>query len=163
MNVFLSYAVGQWDAPIAARLRAIAAAYDVAILLPDRTQMLNNGLQADTQAKISQSDAVIALVTTTAHPNLFPLVNLELQAAAQARKPILALMEQGAPFQAAPGTRLVYFNRLDPTAHEKPLMDALEQIRLEKQQWKQNLTTLGWIAGITLGMIALSELVADKK
>ena len=42
-------------------------------------------------------------------------------------------------------------------------MDALEQIRLEKQQWKQNLTTLGWIAGITLGMIALSELVADKK
>jgi hypothetical protein len=52
MRVFLSYAVGPVDASIAARLRAVAAAYDVAILLPDRTVSPTNGLTSDTLKKI---------------------------------------------------------------------------------------------------------------
>ena len=63
MNVFLSYAVSPFDSPIAARLRAVAAAYDISIVLPDRTERPSNGLGIDTQNKIGQSDAVIALIT----------------------------------------------------------------------------------------------------
>lgn len=162
MNVFLSYAVAPFDTPMAARLRAVAAAYDISILLPDRNQVLQNGLTIDTQTKIRSSDAVIALITTMASSQLVNSVNLELQAAAQSGKPIIALIEQGVQIQAAPGTQIVYFNRFEPAAHEKPLMDALANMR-QQQQWKQGLIALGWIAGIALGMIALSELIDDKK
>jgi hypothetical protein len=162
VNVFLSYAVAPFDTPIAARLRAVAAAYDISILLPDRNQVFQNGLTIDTQTKIGSSDAVIALITTMASSHLVSAVNLELQAAAQSGKPIIALIEQGVQIQAAPGTQIVYFNRFEPAAHEKPLVDALANIR-QQQQWKQSLTALGWIAGIALGMIALSELIGDKK
>ena len=147
---------------MAARLRAVAAAYDISILLPDRNQVLQNGLTIDTQTKIRSSDAVIALITTMASSQLVNSVNLELQAAAQSGKPIIALIEQGVQIQAAPGTQIVYFNRFEPAAHEKPLMDALANMR-QQQQWKQGLIALGWIAGIALGMIALSELIDDKK
>ena len=162
MNVFLSYAVAPFDTPIAARLRAVAAAYDISILLPDRNQVFQNGLTVDTQTKIQSSDAVIALITTMAPAQLVTAVNLELQAASQSSKPVIALIEQGVHIQAAPGTQIVYFNRYEPAAHEKPLVDALANIR-QQQQWKQGLTALGWIAGIALGMIALSELVGEKK
>ncbi|MBC7908897.1 MAG: hypothetical protein H7Y30_00245 [Pyrinomonadaceae bacterium] len=161
MKVFLSYAVGQWDAPIAARLRAVAAAYDISILLPDRTQVSNNGLSADTQNKIKQSDAVIVLVTKTAPAFTTNLVNRELQAAAQLNKPIIPLIEQGVSFQGIPNSQVVYFMRSNPSAHESSLMKVLEQIR--GQRWKKDLTTLGWIAGIALGLVALSELVSDEK
>lgn len=162
MNVFLSYAVAPFDTPIAARLRAVAAAYDISILLPDRNQMFQNELFPDTQAKIKSSDAVIALITTMAPSHLVNAVNLELHAAAQSGKPVIALIEQGVQIQPAPGTQIVYFNRFEPAAHEKPLVDALANIR-QQQQWKQSLIALGWVAGIALGMIALSELVSDKK
>lgn len=162
MKVFLSYAVGPWDAPIAARLRAVSAAYDIAILLPDRTQVLHNGLSADTQAKIKQCDAVIALVTTTAQVDLMNLVNVELKTAAQANKPIIALMEQGVPFQAASNTEIVYFNRHNPAAHEQSLVSVLDNMR-RQQQWKKDLTALGWIAGIALGLVALGALLGEEK
>lgn len=162
MNVFLSYAVAPFDVPVAARLRAVAAAYDISILLPDRSQIIHNGLPADTRAKISQSEALIALVTSAAPPKSVDLVNLELQAAAQSSKPVIALIEQGVQIQPAPGTQIVYFNRFEPAAHEKPLVDALANIRQQKQL-KPSLVALGWVAGIALGMIALSELVGDKK
>jgi len=162
MKVFLSYAVGHLDSSFAARLRAVAAAYDVAILLPDRTQIPHNGIQADTELKIRQCDAVIALVTGTSSPHEWNLVNLELQATTKARKPIIALVEQGVQFQAAPGTKLIQFNRNNPTAHEASLMEVLEQVK-QQSQWKKDLTALGWIAGIALGLVALSELVNRDK
>jgi len=162
VNVFLSYAVAPFDVPVAARLRAVAGAYDISILLPDRTQIIHNGLPADTQAKIRQSDALIALVTSAAPSNSVDLVNLELQAAAQAGKPIIALVESGVQIQAAPGIQVVYFNSFDLTAHEQQLVDALSNLR-RQQQLKKSLTALGWIAGITLGLIALSELAGDEK
>jgi hypothetical protein len=161
VRVFLSYAVGPWDGPIPARLRAVAAVYDISILLPDRTQMLHNGLPSDTQAKISQADAVIALVTNTASTEAIDLVNLELQNAAQVRKPIIALVEEGVQLQPMPVTQVVYFNRFDPTLHETLLVGALNQIRSE--QIKPNWTTLGWIAGIALGLVALSQMSSDEK
>lgn len=177
MNVFLSYAVGQWDAPIAARLRAVAAAYDISILLPDRIQKVTNRLSVDTQRKIKQSDAVIALVTQTAPTWAINLVKLELQAAIQFNKPIIPLIEQGIPFlavhknlslpniqspQAMPINQIVYFNRSNPSAHESSLMNVLDQIR-GQQQWKKDLSALGWIAGIALGLVALSESVSHEK
>src|SRR5437764_10309379 len=121
MNVFLSYAVGTQDAAIAARLRAVAAAYDISILLPDRTQIPHNSISADTRAKIKQSDAVIALVTMTAPDALKKIVNLELEAATQAGKPILPLIEEGIPIQFASGGEIVYFNRFMPTSYESSL------------------------------------------
>jgi hypothetical protein len=161
VNVFLSYAVGPWDGPIPARLRAVAAVYDISILLPDRTQVLRNGLPSDTQAKISQADAVIALVTNTASAEAIDLVNLELQNAAQVRKPIIALVEEGIQLQPMAVNQVVYFNRYDPTVHESLLVGALNQIRSE--QIKPNWTALGWIAGIALGLVALSQMSSDQK
>ncbi len=162
MRVFLSYAVGHLDAAIAARLRAVAAAYDISILLPDRTSTTYNGPAADTLRKIKQSDAVIGLLTKTAQVASVNLVNLELQAAEQAGKPIIALVEQGVMVQGVPESQIVYFNPLMPTAHESSLMQVLEHIR-QQQQWKKDLTALGWIAGIALGLVALNELFKDEK
>jgi hypothetical protein len=162
MKVFLSYAVGQSDAPFAARLRAVAAAYDIVILLPDRTHITNNGLTNDTVKKIRQCDAVIGLLTRTAQVVLLNLVNLELQTAFQLGRPIIPLIEQGIQFQALPNMQIVYFNRYDPTAHEASLLHVLEQIR-QQQQRKKELTALGWIAGIALGLVALSELSGDEE
>jgi len=161
MKVFLSYAVGPWDGPIPARLRAVAAVYDISILLPDRTQLLQNGLPSDTQAKISEADAVIVLATNTAPADAIDLVNLELQNASQARKPIIALVEEGVQVQSMPVDQVVYFNRYDPTVHETLLVAALNHIRSE--QVRQNWTALGWIAGIALGLVALSQMSSDEK
>jgi hypothetical protein len=58
-------------------------------------------------------------------------------------------------------TQVVYFNRYDPTAHEALLVGALNQIRSE--QIKPNWTALGWIAGIALGLVALSQMSSDEK
>ncbi len=161
MRVFLSYAVGPVDATIAARLRAVAAAYDISILLPDRALITNNGLTTDTLKKIKQSDAVIGLLTRGAQVVSVNLVNLELQTAQQERKPIIALVEIGVPVQGLPESQIVSFNPLIPHAHEPALMQVLEQIR--QQQQKKDFTALGWIAGIALGLVALSELLGDKK
>jgi hypothetical protein len=162
MKVFLSYAVGQLDSSFAARLRAVAAAYDVVILLPDRTWISNNGIETETQSKIKESDAVIALVTATSDAAGWNQVNFELQAATHARKPVIALVEKGVQFQGAPGTQLIQFNRYDPTAHEASLVAVLAQIK-QQAQWKKDLTALGWIAGIALGLVALTELFDREK
>lgn len=160
MKVFLSYAVGQLDAPIAARLRAVSAAYDISILLPDRTQATHAGIGIEIRNQIKQSDAVIALLTKTAQVTAVNLVNLELQAAARAGKPVIALIEQGVPVQNIPVNQVVQFNRAQPTAHEASLLSVLDQIRSKKR--KDDLTALGWIAGIALGLVALSELASDE-
>ena len=161
MRVFLSYAVGPVAAAIAARLRAVAAAYDVAILLPDRTVSPTNGLTSDTLKKIKKSDAVIGLMTRGAQVSSVNVVSHELQAAQQERKPIIALVEFGVPVQGLPESQIVAFNPLISNAHEPALMKALE--RIQQEQRKKDLTVLGWIACIALGMVALSELLGDKK
>lgn len=162
MNVFLSYAVGPGDGPIAARLRAVAAAYELTIVLPDRTQMLHNSLAIETLTKINESDAVIALVTKTAPFDEINAVKLELTAASLAAKPIVGLIEQGMASPYAASGSMVYFDRRNPNAHETSLMQALHQLR-NQQQWKKDLTALGWIAGIALGLVALNEVLASER
>src|SRR5262245_40604635 len=122
MKVFLSYAVGQVEAVIASRLRAVAAAYDISILLPDRTLPATNELPADTLKKIRQSDAVIGLVTESAQLVSMNLVNAELQAAGQIGKPIIALVQAGIAVQGLPEDQVVYFTPLIPHQHEQKLM-----------------------------------------
>jgi hypothetical protein len=161
MRIFLSYAVGPVDATIAARLRAVAAAYDIAILLPDRTRFAGNEVAPDTLKKIRQSDAIITLVTRGAQIDSEDVVNQELATAQQEQKPIIALVEQGVPVKGMPEKQIVRFNPLMPHQHEQKLMEVVKQIQQEKQ--KKDLTALGWIAGIALGLIALSELLGDKK
>ena len=112
MKVFLSYAVGASDGSIPEQLRAVAAAYGISLLLPDRTYLSSDSLNADTMANITQSDAVIALVTITGPPKI-------------------DLMEECVPFQTPPGTHLVYFDRFNPVAHEASLTTALDKIRVE--------------------------------
>jgi hypothetical protein len=90
------------------------------------------------------------------------LVNLELQTALQSGKPVIALIEQGVQVQGVLGDQIVYFNRFNPTAHEASLMNVLEKIR-QQQQPKNDLSALGWIAGIALGLVALNAIVNDEK
>jgi hypothetical protein len=130
--------------------------------LPDRTQIVQNSLPIDTLTKVNSSDAVIALVTRTAPIPEINAVKLELTAAALAGKPIVALIELGAALSNPPSANVVYFDRLNPNAHEPSLMSALQQLR-SQQQWKKDLTALGWIAGIALGLVALSEILSSEK
>ena len=162
MKIFLSYAVAPLDVPIASVLRALAARYDISIILPDRTQISQNGVSADTQQKITSSDAVIALVTRAAPATAINVVNGELYLAAEKNLPVIALIESGVNLKPAGDTQLVYFNSLDLTAHEQHLETAIANLQ-RHQQFKQGVTALGWIAGITLGLIALSELVGEKE
>lgn len=161
MRVFLSYAVGAVDATIAARLRAVAAAYDITILLPERPHFANNGVTPDTLRKIRQSDAVIALTTRSAQVASVDVVNQELATAQQERKPIIVLAEPGVAVKGVPESQIVRFDPFMPHQHEHALMEVVKQI--QEQQRKKDLTALGWIAGIALGLIALSELLGDKK
>jgi len=161
MRVFLSYAVGPVEATIAARLRAVAAAYDIAILLPDRTMPHDNGVASESLKKIKQSDAVIGLMTTAADVSSVNVVIIELQAAYSAHKPIIVLAEKGVHVHDLPDSQVVQFNPLIPRMHEPALLAALETIKQQQQQ--KDFAALGWLAGITLGLIALSELAGDKK
>lgn len=157
MKVFLSHAMSPQDAPIAARLRAVAAIYDIQILLPERTR---NGMPtARTMREISQSDAVVALITAQAAQ--INSVNRELQAAVQAEKPIIALVENPGQIQGIARSQIVKFDRANPTAHEHQLLVALNQINRQQKQ-NEIRTAVGWIAGIALGLVALSALDSDE-
>jgi hypothetical protein len=124
--------------------------------------MIYDSLDVDTLTSINSSNAVIALVSKTAPPQDLNAVRLELAAASIAGKPIVALVEQGAALQYPFGAKVVYFDRLNPNAHEPSLMNALQQLR-SQQQWKNDLTALGWIAGIALGLVALSEVLNSER
>ena len=145
------------DAPIAARLRAVAAVYDIQILLPERTRS-GASTAADLQ-KVKQSDAVVLLITAQSQANA---VKRELQAAVQAKKPIIALVDNSIQVPGLAENQIVRFDRWNPTAHEQQLFTVLERMR-HQQKESQVWTALGWIAGIALGLIALGELTGAEK
>jgi len=159
MRVFLSYAIGPGSATVAARLREVAEAYDIAITLPDRTLPAGDELTSDTLKMIKQSHAVIGLAIENAPADLVKVVGQELSAAWKKRKPIIALIDRHVPIQGTgiPESQIVYFNPLISNMHESRLNAALYQIRSRPQD--RDLTALGWIAGIALGMVALGELL----
>ena len=138
------------------------AAYDITVLLPERTQPYVSSLLGDTVKKIAQSDAVIALATRTSQSDDINSLNLEVKTATELNRPVITLIEQEMSFYVPPNSHVIYFNRLDPTAHESSLVQVLTAMRNEIQH-KQDLTTLGWIAGIALGLVALGALLAEEK
>jgi hypothetical protein len=155
MNIFLSHAVSIQDAPLAARLRAVAASYGMQILLPDRS---NPGMvMTDLEQKLPQADVVLVLITNNAVD--LAAVNFEMAAAHQLGKPILALVEDTNAVAGLSEQQIVKFNRFNPVAHEHKLMAALQQLGAQnKADW----TALGWIAAIALGFVALSSLSDEK-
>jgi nucleoside 2-deoxyribosyltransferase len=159
MKVFLSHAMAAPDGPIAARLRAVAAAYDIQVLLPERSK--RSLITRETQRKILQSDAVVALITSVDSTNI-NAVNCELQAAVAANKPIVALAEHPENIVGVPGGQVVKFDRSNPTAHERDLVQALQIIRQQRTQ-SQVPTILGWIVAIALGLVALSALTGHEE
>jgi hypothetical protein len=161
VNLFLSYALGPHDDYIPAQLRATSAAYGLSLLLPDRANTSAGNPNAATRAKIIQSDAVIMLVTITGRPESRKAVESELGHAGQSHKPVIALIEKGLPFQTAPGIHLIYFDRFNPTTHESLFVTALDQIRAEYS--KQDLAALAWLAGVAVGLVALSQLSSEEK
>ena len=160
MKVYLSYAYGPLDGPIAARLRAVAAIYGISILLPDQT-LIGKNLAAETEKLIKQSDAVIALISKFASRAAQKNVERELQYAMQLGKPVIPMVEEPIKFSSLPNMTFVYFDRNNPARHEAELLQVLNQIRTKKQ--KQDLTAVGWIAGIALGLLVLNQLTAETK
>ena len=102
----------------------------------------------------------MALITT--HAAQINAVNLELQAAVQAQKPIIALVENPGQVQGIAKSQVVKFDRANPTAHEHQLLVALKHIHRQQKQ-NEVRTALGWIAGIALGLVALGALTADEQ
>lgn len=158
MKVFLSYATSPQDAPIAARLRAVAAVYDIQILLPDRTT--RRSLTKRNLTHLAQSDAIVALITNNA--TQVDAVNLELQEAVKLNKPIIALVEAENLIQGLAKNQIVIFDRDNPTSHEHQLMAALKRISSQQKQEEVS-SVLGWLAAIALGLVALNVLTTDEK
>ncbi len=165
MIVFLSHSFAPDEAAIAARLRAVAAAYDIQVLLPDRLNPYRRDVAPkDTRTKIAESDAMIAMATVNALHSRE--VSSEVAEAIRLGKPVVALVEQGVTVNGVPPDRIVQFDRANPMAHEKGLMLALQRLRNQPLHSRQAdwSTALMWLAGIALGMVALNALVpGDEK
>lgn len=158
MKVFLSYALPPYDNVLPARLRAIALAYDVELLLPNADE--RQTLTSATKKKIKQSQAVIAFVANYAQPFEIEAVNLELQEAVLQQKPIVPLVESYNLIQNFPPERVVLFNRLVPTQHEAKLFEILNSIT-GKQREKELFTALAGLGLVVLGLYTFGELTKD--
>jgi len=159
MKVFLSHSTSPYDASTPARLRAVAAAYGIQILLPER-----NGrtlVNAETRGKIAQSDAVVALVTN--HASQVNNVNEELKVANSFNKAIISLAESQDLILNVPKNQIVIFDRQDPIAHEQQLMDILTRLQQKKKAEENFKLALFTLAGIGLGLLALSSLSTDEE
>ena len=157
MKVFLSYALSPYDGALAARLRAVALAYNVELLLPNSEN--RRSLPIENRRKIKQSDAVIVLITNYAQEN--QSVNFELQEAIQQKKPIIALVENLNLIQGLPRNQIIVFNRDNPTQHENLLFNALKQFEAQKNK-TEAIAALGAIGLVALGLLALSELTKES-
>jgi hypothetical protein len=157
MKVFLSYALSPYDGALAARLRAVALAYNVELVLPNAEN--RRALPVENKRKIKQSNAVIVLITNHAQEN--QSVNLELQEAIQQKKPIIALVENLNLIQGLPRDQIIVFNRHNPTQHENLLFNALKQFEVKKNT-ADAITALGAIGLVALGLLALSELTKES-
>ncbi len=156
MKVFLSHALSPSDGALAARLRAVALAYNVELVLPNNEN--RQLLPVANRRKIKQSDAVIVLITNNAQQ--VEAVNLELVLANQEKKPLIALVESPHLIRDLPSNQIIVFNRHYPKWHENQLFTALEQIKTQKNT-SEVLNVLGAIGLVALGFLALGELTKD--
>ena len=158
MKVFLSYALSPFEGALASRLRAVALAYNVELLLPNTDK--RNLLPAGNKRKIKQSDAVIVLVTNNAQQ--VNSVHLEIAEASREKKPLIAFVESPHLIAGIPPTQVIVFNRANLTQHENRLFEVLQQIQAQKNV-SEAATVLGAIGLVVLGFLALGALTKDGK
>lgn len=173
MKVFLSYALSPYDSALSARLRAVALAYNLELILPnadDRQNNVSNNIQ-----KIKDCDAVIVLISELQSGiydgNAFQYqnydieiqsVNTELNEAIRLNKPIIALVEKPGLITGLPESQIIIFNRQNPVEHESLLFQALKSIESNKNT-ADLLKALGALGLVALGFLALNEFTKDGK
>lgn len=160
MKVFLSHSIAPDDGPVAARLRAVAAAYGIQILLPDRSVAVAGRVPPKIRQQIEGADAVVVLATEGAVVD--PHVPGEVGHAIDKDKPLLALVEDGVEVDFVPEEDVVHFDRNDRAAHEAELIDALKglQDELVAESNAQTAKAVGWLAGIAIGLVGLGAIAA---
>jgi nucleoside 2-deoxyribosyltransferase len=156
------------DGPVASRLKAVAAAYGIRVLLPERLgPSPKRTLGSEATKLIRSADAVVARVTERATQSEW--VMAELQAAEAAGKPIVALVEDDVVLdgkKARVPLHIVRFDRSNPASHEDALVGALNAIaeeakakRAAKAQRetaaRREAAAVGAFAGIAIGLLAL--------
>lgn len=168
VNIFLSHSVSPEDGPVASRLKAVAAAYGIRVLLPERSGPgPKRALGTEAIRLIRSADAVVALVTERATQSEW--VMAELQAAEAAGKPIVALVEDDVALDSKDAKvpiHIVRFDRSNPASHEDELVTALNAIGEEAKAKpaakaqretaaKREAAAVGAFAGIAIGLLAL--------
>lgn len=171
MKVFLSYALSPYDGALAARLRAVALAFNIELLLP--TVENRQDLPTENKKKIKESNAIIILLSNNSVPYraasfLQPLtyeeelqsVNAELTEATRLRKPMIALVEGPNLIQGLPPNQMIVFSRQDPSKHESELFGSLNKIRAQKNT-DDVVKALGALGLVALGFFALTEFTKE--
>ncbi len=173
MKVFLSYALGSNDGALSARLRAVALAYNVDLLLPSVEK--RNLLPPVNRQKIKDSIAVIILVSANTlnyrpaidffqpltYEDELRAVNAELGEAIRIGRPVLALVENRNLITGLSDDQIFVFNRQNPGLHESQLFKALNNLKAKKDR-DQVVAALGALGLVALGFFALGELTKDS-
>lgn len=154
MELLLSHSIGPEDGPLASRLKALTSAYEVRLVLPER----GPGARRPSLRGI---DAVLALVTRDGEAA--EAVETELAEAVRAKKPVLAIVEDGVALSASPpGVRPVRFRRDEPQAHEDALHDALAALvatrrtAAAQRAARHTALAMGAVVAIAVGLLALA-------
>ena len=153
--LFLVPSVGPADRAAVWQLQLLADAHGFAVRTSSARTALTS-LSAADQAAIRQSDAVLAIVT--APPGAHALA--EIRFARRARKPVLALVEQGVglPPELASSLRAVAFTRGEDISRvASPIMERVRTMEASKEAR----TAVAWllvvgVALFTLGLLAKS-------
>lgn len=167
MRIFLSHSIASDDGPIASRMKAIAAAYETMVVLPDREG--KRPAKSALRNSIRKADAVVALVTEGSFKNDW--VNYELAVAKDLEKPIIALLESGLvdeKFELEKlGIPVVEFDRDDPLGHKINLHKAIESISCSesnpgrKGTDREVLIAILGVAVLILGLLVMGILLAQ--
>lgn len=161
MDLFLSHSIADDDGPVASRLKAVAAAYGLRVLLPERGS--SRKPNRATRDAIQGAAAVLALVSEDS-PSL-DAVDAELAVARESGKPVIALLEEGVALRHEPD-HVVRFDRDDPASHEEELGEALAALAREQERaalpgvasWSLAAAALGALAAIAIGLLGLAAL-----
>lgn len=171
MKVFLSYALSPEDGALSARLRAVALAYNIELLLPDIDG--RQFLAPNNKKKIKDSNAVLILISHNrsfyrptnylqplTYQSELQAVQLELNEAVRLNRPIIALVEDGSLIHGLLPNQVILFDRHNPAKHEGVLFAALAQIQAKKNA-EDLVKALGALGLVALGFLALSEFTKD--
>lgn len=161
MKVFLSHSIAPEDGPVASRLRAVAAAYGIKLMLPDRSAAVAGTPTKAVRKQILDADAVVLLATEGAI--LDPHVPAEVEFALEEGVPMLALLEDGVEADFLEDEEIVHFDRHNQALHERGLIEALESLRTELREADEKAAqtqAIGWLAGLAIGLVGLGAIAA---